>query len=138
MFCGHRCNMVCHKGECGTGENCKKKIVLRCPCKRLKKETQCFMQLKNTIVLSCDSECIKLQESLVAQKLETDLKLKEIEKMQQEKELQEFLRKSEGKKRKKKKNFDEDNISSTFPKYFVILSSLIVSFFGFCLFYMFG
>lgn len=138
MPCGHRCNMVCHKRECGTGENCKKKIVLRCPCKRLKKETQCFIQLKSPIVLSCNSECIKLQESLTAQKLETDLKLKEMEKLQQEKELQEFLRKSEGKKRKRKKNFDENDISSAFPKYFIILSSLILSFFGFFLFYMFA
>ena len=37
ISCGHACALDCHAGLCTDPSQCKKKIVLRCPCKRLKK-----------------------------------------------------------------------------------------------------
>uniref|UniRef100_A0A3Q2EC04 Nuclear transcription factor, X-box binding-like 1 n=1 Tax=Cyprinodon variegatus TaxID=28743 RepID=A0A3Q2EC04_CYPVA len=38
LSCGHRCKQVCHPGVCE--EKCQQKVKLRCPCKRIKKESQ--------------------------------------------------------------------------------------------------
>ncbi|GIY84144.1 NF-X1-type zinc finger protein NFXL1 [Caerostris extrusa] len=37
MSCGHRCILICHSGPCSEQKQCKKKIVLRCPCKKGRK-----------------------------------------------------------------------------------------------------
>lgn len=137
MLCGHRCTMICHKKDCDTGENCKKKITLRCPCKRQKKEIQCSQQLKNPLLLSCDDNCIDVQETLKAEKLECYLKLKEEERKQQEKELQEFLRKTEGKKRRKKKVVDDNENKSECTINFVISSIVSVCLAGILVFYLY-
>lgn len=135
MLCGHRCTMVCHTGLCATGESCKKKITLRCPCKRIKKEMQCSTQQKKVTVLSCDDECITIQEKLKAEELENYLKSEEEEKKKQEQELQEFLRKTEGRKRKKKKISNEIDSSPKYTKY-IISAIIILCIIGFLLFFL--
>ncbi len=112
MACGHRCTITCHRGQCSTSETCKKKIILRCPCKRQKKDIQCFMQSRTDLQLLCDDECTKLQASIAAEKQKNDLRLKEEKEKEQIQELQEFLRKTEGKKRRKKKTLENDLSSS--------------------------
>ncbi|KAF7248186.1 NF-X1-type zinc finger protein NFXL1 [Varanus komodoensis] len=37
LSCGHRCKELCHSGDCP--QNCNQKVKVRCPCKRLKKQT---------------------------------------------------------------------------------------------------
>lgn len=98
MSCGHRCNMVCHKGPCARRESCKKKILVKCPCNRQKKRVQCFMNYTSPVSLSCDDDCIKVHESHRAEKLRQE----EEEKKKQEKELELFLQKRKTKKRQPK------------------------------------
>ena len=33
--CGHSCSLTCHPGACA--DVCRRRVTLRCPCKRLKK-----------------------------------------------------------------------------------------------------
>lgn len=136
MSCNHRCIMVCHAGPCSDREQCKKKVTIRCPCKRQKKEVQCLSLLKNATELICNDECVKLQETLKAEKLESDLKLEEEEKRKQELELQDFLRKTEGKKRKKKKILSENGNNSKFSVNYTILAVAILCLFILVVFYL--
>ena len=40
--CKHTCQLECHPGACPPSSECSKKVVLRCPCKRLKKVRACL------------------------------------------------------------------------------------------------
>ncbi|CAL1287464.1 unnamed protein product [Larinioides sclopetarius] len=106
MGCGHRCILLCHSGSCSDQKLCKKKVVLRCPCKRKKKDMQCAALLQSNISLVCDAECFEYQESLKALENEKISKKEAEDKKIQEKELEEFLKKTEGKKKKRKKNIE--------------------------------
>ena len=35
--CGHRCPRQCHPGSCPSPEKCRRKVTLRCSCRRIKK-----------------------------------------------------------------------------------------------------
>lgn len=37
LTCGHQCSLPCHYGPCIDAKDCLRKIIIRCPCKRLKK-----------------------------------------------------------------------------------------------------
>mmetsp|Transcript_32563 Transcript_32563/g.52758 ORF Transcript_32563/g.52758 Transcript_32563/m.52758 type:complete len:944 (-) Transcript_32563:401-3232(-) len=39
--CSHLCSQVCHSGPCPEKELCKKKVTVRCSCRRLKKDWVC-------------------------------------------------------------------------------------------------
>ncbi|XP_054708933.1 NF-X1-type zinc finger protein NFXL1-like [Uloborus diversus] len=136
ISCGHRCTLLCHAGLCSTIENCKKKITVRCPCKRRKREIQCCNQTKNGNHLECDDECLEQKESIAAVELQLILRKKAEEDKKQEQELQEFLRKTEGKKKKKKKNIDKEsnsklemfNVIALCTSFVFLLGSLIIYF----------
>lgn len=61
--CGHQCPRTCHPGECPTSFECQKKVVLRCQCKRLKKDFQCWELQKTSEVIKCDDVCKKLKKT---------------------------------------------------------------------------
>ncbi len=50
-----RCFRTCHSGKCGSEKDCKKKVKLFCPCKRLKVDSTC--SLSKTVKVDCDSSC---------------------------------------------------------------------------------
>lgn len=63
MSCGHRCTKDCHSGPCSAPQNCKKKVVIRCPCKRQKKDFSCHLVGAGKATLECDDVCaLKLKE----------------------------------------------------------------------------
>lgn len=56
MPCGHPCGAVCHSGACPNINICDKKVVLKCRCKKIKKEILC----KDKAVVpkpECDANC---------------------------------------------------------------------------------
>ncbi|GFT66664.1 NF-X1-type zinc finger protein NFXL1 [Nephila pilipes] len=106
IICGHRCILLCHSGSCSDQNQCKKKVLLRCPCKRKKTEVQCFNLIEKNI--SCDDDCLKHQESQIALEYEKISKKEEEEKKIQEREYEEFLKKTRGKKKKKRKNSENE------------------------------
>lgn len=115
--CGHRCPLVCHPESCPGREICKKKVTIRCLCKRIKQEVQCST-LSSSVQLSCDEECKKQQEKERAEKLAEELKKKEEEERKQELELKEYQKKFEGKKRKHKKQKVIEESNCNYMKYF--------------------
>lgn len=74
--CTHLCSEICHPGPCKMAANCRKKVSVRCPCQRLKKDWICSdvqaacINLKlqsprgqlGVGLLACDEECLKLAE----------------------------------------------------------------------------
>uniref|UniRef100_A0A6M2EAB8 NF-X1-type domain-containing protein n=1 Tax=Amblyomma tuberculatum TaxID=48802 RepID=A0A6M2EAB8_9ACAR len=54
LECGHRCPLNCHPGACAQPSQCRKKVTVRCPCKRRKVEGPCC-ELKSS--LDCSNEC---------------------------------------------------------------------------------
>eukprot|EP00850_Spirogloea_muscicola_P017693 SM000154S01428 [mRNA] locus=s154:231175:234765:- [translate_table: standard] len=40
-YCSHMCTETCHPGDCPSPRACRKKVVVRCACQRLKKEWLC-------------------------------------------------------------------------------------------------
>lgn len=74
LTCGHRCPLTCHPGPCPPHSTCKKKISLKCPCKRIKKVSLVSSQLCVSKALlymqdfrccerervDCDDECLKI------------------------------------------------------------------------------
>jgi NF-X1-type zinc finger protein NFXL1 len=85
--CTHTCQEVCHAGPCP--ENlCKKRVVVKCPCKRIKKEMLCIkaqeirttrgIDVQSVLVLDCDSVCEEMKREREKQK--------ELERIEKEKE----------------------------------------------------
>eukprot|EP00899_Mesostigma_viride_P018045 jgi/Mesvir1/26241/Mv05719-RA.2 len=68
-FCTHTCTAMCHGGPCPQPTQCKRKVTIRCPCRRLKKEVVCS-QLQAaagpSTLLPCDEQCAKEQEAAAA------------------------------------------------------------------------
>ncbi|XP_015921379.2 NF-X1-type zinc finger protein NFXL1 [Parasteatoda tepidariorum] len=103
MSCSHRCILSCHAGECASRENCKKKVSLRCPCKRIKKEVICSSLINNESKIICDQECFEYQNLIKESEMKKASEIDAERKRQQENELKEFLRKTDGKKKRRKK-----------------------------------
>lgn len=64
MSCGHRCQLDCHSGECGGTGPCQKKVVLKCSCKRLKKDYPCYVVTSGEASIQCDDVCKDKLEQL--------------------------------------------------------------------------
>ena len=60
MKCNHQCPNICHVGDCPDPKICDKKVYLKCPCKRRKKETKCCEKQAGE-TLECDDMCKKVQ-----------------------------------------------------------------------------
>jgi len=50
-----RCFRTCHTGECGSEKECKKKVKLFCPCKRLKIDAPCSSS--KSVKVDCGELC---------------------------------------------------------------------------------
>lgn len=102
ISCGHRCSRECHSGPCSEPQDCHKRVTVRCPCKRQRKEYLCPLVTTGKVKLECDGVCaIKLEEKRKAQEEEERKKLEE-EQARQRKEVEDFERKLEGRKHRRR------------------------------------
>lgn len=114
VSCGHRCTKDCHSGSCSESQNCHKRVVVRCPCKRQRKDFFCYLVLAGKVTLDCNEVCItKMEEKRKAQEEEERRKLEE-EQTRQKKELEDFERKMEGRKhRRRNRRHTETEVEAT-------------------------
>lgn len=75
LACSHRCPLTCHPGECAPRSQCRKRVTVRCPCKRRKAEGPCS-ELKES--LNCNDKCRSSVQ-------EQDLEAREVKAEPQEK-----------------------------------------------------
>ncbi|XP_023231990.1 NF-X1-type zinc finger protein NFXL1-like [Centruroides sculpturatus] len=133
LSCGHRCPQTCHPNECPPNEVCKKKVTVRCSCKRIKREYLCNVVTSNNITIECDEVCKELLEKERAALLEEEKRRKEEEEKKQQEELEEFKRKMEGKKRRPKKVKEiEDKVpwwKNHWKKIVIVLGGVAISVF---------
>ncbi|CAL1536845.1 unnamed protein product [Lymnaea stagnalis] len=112
MPCGHPCGAVCHSGECPNISSCDKKIILKCKCKKIKKEITC--REKSLISKpECDANCKPQNQDLDA----TVKQKEEEERKKQEAELLEFERMMKGRRKKPRKHREEVVEESFWKKY---------------------
>ncbi|BFI43214.1 NF-X1-type zinc finger protein NFXL1 [Marchantia polymorpha subsp. ruderalis] len=86
--CAHMCSDICHLGPCQMANSCRKKVIVRCECQRLKKEWLCSEvqgaqrasqeEKSRTLIglLPCDQICLKLAAEKKA-KEETEQQLRQ-------------------------------------------------------------
>ncbi|GAB6023932.1 NF-X1-type zinc finger protein nfxl1 [Chamberlinius hualienensis] len=129
MDCGHRCFSRCHVGPCTDSDGCKKKVVVRCKCKRLKQEFPCNLLRKGDVEVNCDAECQQLIEEEKKRKSEAAAKLEREEQEKNTRELEKFQRKMDRKKRKHKKSKEVEEEKSSFWKDYklVMVITLIIA-----------
>ncbi|KAG7160847.1 NF-X1-type zinc finger protein NFXL1-like [Homarus americanus] len=115
ISCNHRCTKDCHTGPCSLPENCHKRVAVRCPCKRQRKDFFCNLMVAGKVSLECDDVCItRMKEKKKAQEEEERKKIEE-EKAKQKRELEEFERKMEGRKhRRRNRRQQETEAEPTF------------------------
>ncbi|KAG0725125.1 NF-X1-type zinc finger protein NFXL1 [Chionoecetes opilio] len=102
VSCGHRCSKECHSGPCSEARDCHKRVTVRCACKRQRKEYPCPSLSGGKVKLECDGICaIKLEEKRKTQE-EEEKKKQEEEQAKQRKEVEEFERKLEGRKHRRR------------------------------------
>ncbi|XP_059063722.1 NF-X1-type zinc finger protein NFXL2 isoform X2 [Cryptomeria japonica] len=81
--CTHLCPEICHPGPCPSAQICRKKVMVRCSCQRLKREWICmdvqaaYLKSHHSIkggvksgfglgILPCDKDCERLLEEKMA------------------------------------------------------------------------
>ncbi len=128
MSCGHRCLRTCHSGPCSPAEECKKKIKMTCPCKRIKQEDRCYnVTLKNPERnVSCDKECQKIKEEERKRKISEKSNIEEDILAKEEAERFERIVEGRGKKKKKNKKIEEIEKESFYDKNKIYVISLAV------------
>ncbi|XP_071087920.1 NF-X1-type zinc finger protein NFXL1-like [Haliotis cracherodii] len=139
--CGHQCASTCHNGACPNADQCKKKVTLRCSCRRKKKEVICHTVQRpdggEKAVLDCDDVCEKTKEEKKKMKDSAEREKKEEEEKKQKLELEEYERKLKG--RRKKRKHLEEVVELTFweknKTVMIIVSSLVTVFVAIFLFY---
>ncbi|CAB3990085.1 NF-X1-type zinc finger NFXL1 [Paramuricea clavata] len=125
LKCGHQCSLHCHFGPCIDAKDCSRKIVVRCPCKRLKKDYPCSEA--QGISLECNEECRKIV-------MKTEKERKEQERIQQEEEMklhkeevEKYERKKQGRKRRPRKQQEDVEEPSWFSVHRnVIIATVVV------------
>lgn len=124
MSCTHKCNQVCHSGECDP-KGCDKKKSIRCKCKRRKKEFSCLQVMSGKAQLPCDEGCneLKLKQQRAAK--EAELKKKEEEEKKHQIELEDFNKKIKRTGRKKRYKPSEKTELSFKQKYGHYILALI-------------
>ncbi|KAK9499783.1 hypothetical protein O3M35_002755 [Rhynocoris fuscipes] len=134
--CGHRCNNTCHPGECTGEDQCRKRVKLNCPCKRIKKEVVCH--LVSSTVVQCDSIC----ESIKLEKQQKEEEEREANRAAEERrnreELERYEKKLQGSKRhrtKRKTINDQDDRSYWIKHKILIVSASVTLLFSVALFY---
>jgi NF-X1-type zinc finger protein NFXL1 len=101
ISCGHSCNKTCHSGECSNSSDCRFKILVKCSCKRIKKETPC-VDLQDGRSIPCDNRCKEVQEAKKAKDMEDKTIKEEEERIRQEKVKEEFEKRQNGPRRNRK------------------------------------
>nr|XP_045609322.1 NF-X1-type zinc finger protein NFXL1-like [Procambarus clarkii] len=128
MSCNHRCTKDCHSGPCSKPEDCHKRVAVRCPCKRQRKDFLCHLVLAGKVTLECDNVCVaKMEEKKKAQEEEERRKAEE-EQARLKKELEEYERKVEGKKSRRRNRRQQDiEVEQTFWEKYgkIVLASSI-------------
>ncbi|CAK8683714.1 NF-X1-type zinc finger protein NFXL1-like [Clavelina lepadiformis] len=106
--CEHLCPLQCHPGQCPPSTECSKKITVRCPCKRRKKESVCsYIHLEN-FKLQCDDECMKVKAAKRAEKEEAEQRKRDEEARKQLEEVEKFERKMNRRSRLRKRSQSAD------------------------------
>ncbi|XP_059151561.1 NF-X1-type zinc finger protein NFXL1-like [Physella acuta] len=125
MPCGHPCGAICHSGACPNINSCDKKVVLKCRCKKIKKEILC----KDKAVVpkpECDTSC--KNKSMTVD--ETSKLKEEEERKKQEAELLEFERMMKGRKKKPRKHKEEvveEAFVSKYKSYIILALGILTA-----------
>ncbi|CAG0917121.1 unnamed protein product [Notodromas monacha] len=111
MACGHSCTLQCHQGECASDRTCKKKVNVKCACKRKKKEFPCVYIREQAAhlaqLVACDQVCYDKAEE-ARKELEMKRKVEEeLRKKKEQEELDAFERKMKGGGKKRKHRVEE-------------------------------
>jgi len=136
LECGHRCNNMCHSGDCSPLSQCKKKVKMSCPCKRKKEDFRCFNVNKSSEnPVSCDAECEAQRVSKSLNKKQDEPE--EFEDLHSKREAEIFQKQQEGSKRKRRNRRQEvmeEEETSHGNKIFMLLSFVGVVTLGIILF----
>lgn len=113
LLCGHCCPLLCHPGDCPPASSCKRKVTLRCPCKRIKKVVRCFEKELPTSPPPCDKECLKIQREKeeAVLKEQAEMQLAEEKRLQAEQEEISRLLRPKGRRRKPRPEMEEEEPS---------------------------
>lgn len=124
LECGHRCANICHTGNCSLIKDCKKKVKIACPCKRRKAEFRCGDS--GDALVECDTVCREAEKMAQEQREKEEQKKFEEEMARNQKEIELFERKGEGKRRKRNRRGHLEENPSFFEKYkiYVIFSGV--------------
>ncbi|XP_021938982.1 NF-X1-type zinc finger protein NFXL1 isoform X3 [Zootermopsis nevadensis] len=124
--CGHRCRILCHPGDCPDPDMCRKKVKLTCPCRRLRKEFPCDVVRTGHAKVDCDDICRQKKEQEMKIKEQEKIKKQLEEERQNQKEVEKFLKKFQARKKHRERHrFEEQDSSSFFAHYWVLLFSLL-------------
>ncbi|KAK3100083.1 hypothetical protein FSP39_014538 [Pinctada imbricata] len=123
--CSHPCGAPCHPGKCPTGQ-CKKKVNLRCACRRKKGDAVCMDLKDGKRKLDCDDICEREKLKKKKDEEEKENARLEEEKLKQQAELEEFERKMKGRKRKPRKETSVQNNETFLSKHKKLLIAAIV------------
>lgn len=125
--CGHRCKANCHSGVCPDAEQCRKKVKLFCPCRRIKKDLSCESIRKNGAQISCDDLC-KQKKDEEKETIEREIEAKKQEELERnQRELEQFEKKFHGKKKnRERRRAEEVEERSWMRKYWFIFPSTVV------------
>lgn len=108
--CGHPCGKPCHVGPCL--ESCNRRVVMKCPCNRRKKELTC-PQARDGYSIMCDEICTekRLHKEEEAKK---NLQKRKVEKhLEADKELLRFERSLAKSSKSRRKRVVKDQVSES-------------------------
>uniref|UniRef100_A0A336MJV8 CSON002769 protein n=1 Tax=Culicoides sonorensis TaxID=179676 RepID=A0A336MJV8_CULSO len=124
--CGHRCTSVCHEGNCPDPDSCKKKQKIYCKCQNRKIEISCD-KIRSGFKLKCDESCEAKKKSIVSQREEQEKRRKELEEIENRKELEKYEQKF-GKKvyKERRKQIIEDKNERNLMKYLIPIAGVSI------------
>ncbi|XP_028409287.1 NF-X1-type zinc finger protein NFXL1-like [Dendronephthya gigantea] len=105
LKCGHQCSLQCHPGKCLDANECSKRITVRCPCKRLKKDYQCHEA--QSISLECNDQCKEIQKNNENERKAQERIQQEEEMKLHKEEVEKYERKKQGRKRRPRKQQED-------------------------------
>ncbi|XP_055611360.1 NF-X1-type zinc finger protein NFXL1 [Uranotaenia lowii] len=114
--CGHRCNSICHSGDCPNSELCNKKVKVTCPCRHRRMEVSCgsVRAQSQTHKLECDASCQELQAARALQLNEKEMAQKQAEEAENRRALEEYEKKfSDRRKHRERKKVQQEEIKET-------------------------
>lgn len=119
LSCGHRCPLQCHAGNCSPPEDCKKKVNLRCPCRRIKKEARCFERHQK--IPKCDAECRRVQEEKEEERRREEAARREAEEREEKESEEALLRQLRPRRRRSRRRVEDEEEPSFFERHRTVL-----------------